>query len=577
MSGLESTDNSIRVRQKNPKKYAKMRTISITEGVRAVIGFPKDGGSSEVQTYIFDNSKFDMKTAKEWVKKHKTKLQENFGVSALKLEYNVDITNGTDLEVTEMKPDNKTNLKEEVTLSSPGTSRLPNEMNNDYNSTIPDDIQELFPDVRFSNGKPNREKAVTYLQQIGAYSKFMKDSDVKKLKRLLYGILKESYHVILNESGFNLQEGESSFVADDFDIKLVEGIKDSSVRKAKVRLIQSGESKNGNIYSGPCLREAAPLFEGLPIYPNHIDGERKVEEKVGWYSDVKYIGDDNSGELQAVANIFESEPKMWDLVKEQYNNPNAKICGFSINAFGKGKTLQEDKGGKKRRVVESIVYADSTDIVDNPSAGGKVLELLESVKTTYLKLGEDEMDLKTLKEKHADLVKLIEDECKASLKEAKDSDGDDDAVCPSCKKKMKAKESVEHANEHVKDLESKLSEAVTKLSEASTKVSEMERSLSINSLKESIQEKLASHKSLPEALKTRLVEGLLNAGPEKREGDKPSNWDAFIEGEINYVNQFKGSNPLVLGSEQNKVTSTETVKLTEKEMRETAASISRVI
>lgn len=542
---------TIRIRQCNADKFSKFRTTQIQEGIKATIGI-QPNGASQIQSFEFDHTFYPLPKAKEWVKTWKDSLKENFGI----LPFNGPI--------------------KEAMLQISGTSALSPEMNNDKAPTVPDDIKEIYPDCFHSNGRVNREKCLIHLNEVKAFEKYLSKPDFKKLNRLLFDLLKESTKEILADNGFNLQESETSFTADDFDVVLKEGVRDSSVRRAKVVLIKSGESKNGNIYTGKALMNAVPLFEGIPIYPNHSDSERKVEEKVGFYSNPEYVGDENSGEIQAVANIFESEQKMWDLVKEQANHPNAKLCGFSINAFGKGRELKEDPRGKTKRVVESIVLVDSTDIVNNPSAGGRVLELLESVKNTYntqnSSSGEESMDLSILKEKHSDLVKQIEDSAKALILKEEEAKAEKMVKCPHCEKEYAMKESVEHYDSHIKELNVKLSESV-KLTESLTK------DVTINKLKEAVTAKLQTHKTLPELVKVRLVEKLLDLGEEKREGEKPSNWDSVITEELNYVNQIRGTKgDLVLGSEKTEEkTETAEVKLTENEKRAIAKSISKVL
>jgi predicted nucleic acid-binding Zn-ribbon protein len=47
-----------------------------TEGVQFNIGFPEDGSGSEIQSVVFDSSKWDVEKAKEWLKKHNLKVSK---------------------------------------------------------------------------------------------------------------------------------------------------------------------------------------------------------------------------------------------------------------------------------------------------------------------------------------------------------------------------------------------------------------------------------------------------------------------------------------------------------------------
>lgn len=559
---------TLRIRQASPKRFSKIREKNLTEGVSAAIGITKEG-RTQVQSFIFDKSKFNLQEAKNWVKEHNSKLKENFNTSYLSMTYDCSVE---------------------------GASKLPNSMNNTKDTFVPNDITEIYPDVMYANGRINKEQVAVRLNDVKSMEKFITPESFKKIKKMLVGLLKESHEEMIRTSGFNLLEGEDSFTADDFDIAIKEATHDSSVRKARVILIKSGESKNGNIYSGKCLREATALFDGLPIYPNHSDSKRKVEEKVGFYSDPVFVGDDDNGEIHAIANILESEKKMWDLIKEQHNHPKAKLCGFSISAFGKGRVLSE-ANGKSKRIIDTIISANSTDIVSNPSAGGKVLELLESVKNSYngnnqeTSIGEEIMDEKTLREKFPDLVKVIEDSAKAlALKEAEPVKStctdckkefvakDDEKVCSGC-----AKSETEKVKEEVVKLSTEKNDLLTKLTESEEKIKTLQKDVYVVKLTESVTLKLSDSKfkALPGAAKERLISTLISLGEEKREGEQPSNWDLKIKEETDYVNKCRGpKDQLVFASETNETKtdkSKETVKLSEEDQRVIANSVSKVI
>jgi hypothetical protein len=78
---VDITENYIRIRQKDPKGYTRMRTISIdkAKGIKAIIGVRKDG-KSEVQSFLFVKAKWTVKRAQAWISKHKklSELAESF-------------------------------------------------------------------------------------------------------------------------------------------------------------------------------------------------------------------------------------------------------------------------------------------------------------------------------------------------------------------------------------------------------------------------------------------------------------------------------------------------------------------
>jgi len=69
---VEVTEQYVRIRQKAPGQYLRMRTIVISaaKGIKAIIGFKK-GGGSEVQAYLFDKKKWTVATARKWIAEHK--------------------------------------------------------------------------------------------------------------------------------------------------------------------------------------------------------------------------------------------------------------------------------------------------------------------------------------------------------------------------------------------------------------------------------------------------------------------------------------------------------------------------
>jgi len=62
----EVTENKIRYPVKNKKKGNPIRTITITEGIKALY----DVKRKVIVTYLFDKKKYDMKKAKKWIKDH---------------------------------------------------------------------------------------------------------------------------------------------------------------------------------------------------------------------------------------------------------------------------------------------------------------------------------------------------------------------------------------------------------------------------------------------------------------------------------------------------------------------------
>jgi cation transport regulator ChaB/uncharacterized Zn finger protein (UPF0148 family) len=74
------TETYIRLRQKGPNDFDKetFRTISLStsRGIKAIIGRLKGKTTTTVQSYLFDKTKWNVKDAQTWVKKHQGSINE---------------------------------------------------------------------------------------------------------------------------------------------------------------------------------------------------------------------------------------------------------------------------------------------------------------------------------------------------------------------------------------------------------------------------------------------------------------------------------------------------------------------
>jgi hypothetical protein len=72
--GLDVTENTIRVRQKDPNQFEKFRVKEIDEGIKLVLGKYKNKDKWDVQSIIFDKDKFDKEKVRKWIKEHGYKI-----------------------------------------------------------------------------------------------------------------------------------------------------------------------------------------------------------------------------------------------------------------------------------------------------------------------------------------------------------------------------------------------------------------------------------------------------------------------------------------------------------------------
>lgn len=64
---VETTENYHRIPVAKKKKNAKIRTITVSKGIKALY----DAQNKMILTYLFSTKQYTMKEAKDWVKRHK--------------------------------------------------------------------------------------------------------------------------------------------------------------------------------------------------------------------------------------------------------------------------------------------------------------------------------------------------------------------------------------------------------------------------------------------------------------------------------------------------------------------------
>lgn len=144
-----------------------------------------------------------------------------------------------------------------------------------------------------------------------------------------------------------------------------------------VTLIKPGFSSNTDkagrprYYPADTLKQAAAVFEGTRAYVNHPRRsdekelpERDVRDIVGYYENVKAADDGRlRGDFRVVGA---ARDWLWPLITETPRKPD--LVELSINALG--NTRLGEVEGRKSIVVESIVGANSVDVVTTGAAGG---------------------------------------------------------------------------------------------------------------------------------------------------------------------------------------------------------------
>jgi hypothetical protein len=276
--------------------------------------------------------------------------------------------------------------------------------------------------------------------------------------------------------------------------RLAEAEPDGGGLEWKIVLIEAGLSKNRRFYSPNILKEALPYFDGLSSYADHPgpgDSERSVRDLAGWVTDPYF--DESVGDNGAIVGHYHalSSGPIANVLQEAFDRGRPDLIQFSILGEGPQQLKRTDNYGSIYE-VQSIETLYSLDAVAQGAAGGRVLDIVESVQKEAQELALlDDMSLSELVEARPDLAEaLAHSGDDVTLKESGGNDSND----------AEANSDVaESVSDQRPGEESKLAEAFSE--ELRRMREELSRSNRSNYLKERL-----SASDLPEPVKTRLRE-----------------------------------------------------------------------
>ena len=221
----------------------------------------------------------------------------------------------------------------------------------------------------------------------------------------------------------------------------------------KVALIQEGlgNLRDAFYYTRACLESAVSAFEGKKCYADHPSRtdemdrpERSVRDIVGHFENV-HVEENADGSAMLCADLvmLPDEPFEWarslvrHAVEYSKTHQDKEFIGLSINASGDAKEIPAEKflqaeripdsckpklmsaieqGLTVIRVVNAITDAVSTDLVTEPGAKGKVIEMLENEKEQKME------DVKTPLFKEAEKKEEAKKEADQEQKPGADAD-----------------------------------------------------------------------------------------------------------------------------------------------------------
>jgi hypothetical protein len=203
--------------------------------------------------------------------------------------------------------------------------------------------------------------------------------------------------------------------------RMLEGDAKPTGAKWRILVIQEGLSRNRNYYPASVLREAAPLYENKPIYVHHEEQPsrfgRSPNEAIGFVKDVSPAAVGGTKEslgtsaLTGTAVILDLDWRR--KLTEAWDEGNRSFVGFSHDVDVMGRLMVGDStsGGAYKR-AEKIERVKSVDLVMNPAAGGRLMQMVAANGFTEADLEDRRMLSKMIEaikaSKRPELIALLE-------------------------------------------------------------------------------------------------------------------------------------------------------------------------
>lgn len=192
-------------------------------------------------------------------------------------------------------------------------------------------------------------------------------------------------------------------------IELRQMVEGTSGREWEIKIISPGVSKNGVLYTPDVLQEAAARYEGAYSYERHSNGERGFRERIGRLHGVQYREGADAG-LWAQLRVI--NPTVREMLLEAAEAGELGTIGFSHDVLAASEPAVHE--GRRVRKANRIEAVNSVDMVERPSAGGRMARLVAGEMETDM--DRDEI-LAVVKEANEGLAGSISASLASALKE----------------------------------------------------------------------------------------------------------------------------------------------------------------
>jgi len=194
--------------------------------------------------------------------------------------------------------------------------------------------------------------------------------------------------------------------------QIVEAVEETEGLVWKAVLIEAGMSVNRRRYRPEVLRPRVSLFDGVRVFIDHPTPtdekerpERSTRDIVGWISGPAW--DESVGEQGAVIgslHLLESNP-MSNLVREAYERGKPDL--YTLSIYGKGEQRLVRENGQVFQDVQSISKISSVDLVTEGAAGGRLVELMASIREEEERNMLESLSVDEILEVRPDLAEML--------------------------------------------------------------------------------------------------------------------------------------------------------------------------
>lgn len=182
-----------------------------------------------------------------------------------------------------------------------------------------------------------------------------------------------------------------------------------------VRVMRAGLSGNGNFYGDGALREAIPMFEGVRVFvksdEDHLRGRGKdVRNLVGRLSGAHFVEGTapDTGEVRANLEVLDTADGIAARLREAWERGMSDMFGLSIDATGRVRAGR--RNGASIQEATKFTKVSSVDLIVEPGAGGKLLNLVEALQEDHRDMALREKMLRFIEAERPGVFKRLDTE-----------------------------------------------------------------------------------------------------------------------------------------------------------------------